>query len=68
MNRGGLERAQRLGGPNDPSPGQCYAPIENGSVNLKKKKHIEQGKDAPPGWVQVPCCHGKASSGCVAKR
>lgn len=50
------KRSKRgLTNPNDPSPGVCYAPVEKGVPNIKKKRHIKVGKDAPQGWIQVPC-------------
>lgn len=44
-----------LTNPNDPSPGQCYAPVENGVANKQKKRHIPKGENQPLGWVQVSC-------------
>ena len=51
-----------LGTPNDPSPGVCYAPVENGKPNKAKKEHIMEGVDPPKGWKQVQCttdCYSK---------
>lgn len=44
-----------LRNPNDPSHGECYAPVENGTPNVSKKKHINEGDDPPNGWVHVDC-------------
>lgn len=54
------KKSAALTNPNDDSPGQCYAPVEKGSVNKAKKKHIPEGKTQPRGWVMVQCdasCH-----------
>jgi len=32
----------------------CYAPIENGKLNLAKKRHFDDGV-VPEGWVMVDC-------------
>lgn len=45
----------RLTNPNDQSSGQCWAPVEKGTVNILKKKHYKVGEDPPRGWVQAPC-------------
>lgn len=49
--------------PNDDSLGHCYAPVENGNANTKKKQHFSVGKSPEANWVLVPC-----DPGCNFKR
>ena len=49
------ETPNKLSGPNDDSTGHCYAPVENGMPNFKKKKHFDSGKEYPVGWKYVDC-------------
>lgn len=53
-----IKKPTLLKNPNDDSQGQCYAPIVNGNVNEKRKKHFSVGESHPSAWVQVPCDPG----------